>query len=44
MSQYFQRTWDHFDVNNEQLVDALDMPAFEKYLMSDQGVDLDGFY
>ena len=44
MSQYFSRTWEHFDVNNEQLVDALDMPAFEKYLMSDQGVDLDAMY
>ena len=44
MSQYFSRTWEHFDVNNEQLVDALDMPAFEKYLMSDQGVDLDAIY
>jgi len=44
MSQYFARTWEHFDVNNVLLIDALDMPAFEKYLMSDQGVDLDGLY
>ena len=44
MNQYFSRTWEHFDVNNDQVIDALDMPAFEKYLMSDQGVDLDGLY
>lgn len=44
MNQYFSRTWEHFDVNNDQLIDALDMPAFEKYFMSDQGVDLDALY
>ena len=41
MKQYFQRTWDHFDVNNNGSLDALDMTAFMKYLASDQGIDLD---
>jgi hypothetical protein len=35
MSQYFARTWEHFDVNEEGKLDALDMPAFMKYLVSD---------
>ena len=41
MKQYFQRTWDHFDVNNEGRLDALDMTAFMKFLASDQALDLD---
>ena len=41
MKQYFQRTWEHFDVNEEGVLDALDMPAFMKYIASDQGIDLD---
>ena len=41
LQQYFQRTWDHFDVNKENLLDALDMTAFCKYFASDQGIDLD---
>ena len=44
MNQYFGRTWEHFDVNNDQLIDATDMPGFEKYLLSDQGIDLDALY
>ena len=44
MNQYFGRTWEHFDVNNDELIDALDMTGFEKYLLSDQGVDLDALY
>ena len=41
MKQYFQRTWEHFDVNETGYLDALDMTAFMKYLASDQGIDLD---
>ena len=35
MQQYFARTWEHFDVNNEGKLDADDMPGFMKYLCSD---------
>ena len=41
MKQYFQRTWEHFDVNQVGMLDTLDMTAFMKYLASDQGIDLD---
>ena len=41
MKQYFARTWEHFDVNQEGKLDASDMPAFMKYLVSDQSIDLD---
>merc|ERR1712078_424823 len=41
MNQFFQRTWEHFDVNQEGKLDSTDMPAFMKYLLSDQSVDLD---
>ena len=41
MKQYFDRTWEYFDVNNDNRLDALDMPAFMKYLCSDQSIDLD---
>ena len=44
MNQYFARTWEHFNVNNDAVIDALDMPGFEKYMLSDQGIDLDGLY
>ena len=35
MGQFFNRTWEHFDVNNDGMLDATDMPAFMKYLCSD---------
>lgn len=41
MKQFFNRTWEHFDVNQEGKLDTGDMPAFMKYLLSDQAVDLD---
>ena len=41
MNNYFTRTWEHFDVNKEDMLDAMDMPAFMKYLASDQSIDLD---
>ncbi len=44
VEQYFTRTWDHFDVNNEGMLDTLDMTAFMKYFVSDQGMDLDGMF
>ena len=40
-NQYFSRTWQHFDVNKEGKLDVLDMPAFMKYVCSDQSIDLD---
>lgn len=43
-NQYFQRTWDHFDVNQTGYLDTLDMTAFMKYMASDQGIDLDGLF
>ena len=41
MKQYFSRTFEHFDVNKEGMLDANDMTAFCKYLASDQGIDMD---
>ena len=41
MKQYFSRTFEHFDINKDGMLDALDMTAFCKYLASDQGIDLD---
>ena len=41
MNQYYGRTWEHFDVNKEDKLDIMDMPAFMKYLASDQSIDLD---
>jgi hypothetical protein len=35
MNSYFSRTWEHFDVNKDGMLDALDMTAFMKYLASD---------
>uniref|UniRef100_A0A7S3CLU5 EF-hand domain-containing protein n=1 Tax=Strombidium rassoulzadegani TaxID=1082188 RepID=A0A7S3CLU5_9SPIT len=41
IKQYFGRTWEHFDVNKDGMLDSLDMPAFMKFLASDQSIDLD---
>ena len=41
MNNYFTRTWEHFDVNKDGKLDVLDMPAFMKYVCSDQSLDLD---
>ena len=35
MNSYFERTWEHFDVNKDGMLDALDMTAFMKFLASD---------
>ena len=35
MTQYFDKTWDHFDVNQDGVLDTIDMTAFMKYLVSD---------
>ena len=35
MKNYFERTWEHFDVNKDGMLDALDMTAFMKFLASD---------
>ena len=44
VTQYFDKTWEHFDVNNDNMLDTLDMTAFMKYFVSDQGMDLDGMF
>lgn len=44
MNQYFGRTWEHFDVNERGMLDALDMPAFMKYISSDQSLELDNLW
>ena len=44
MNQYFQRTWEHFDVNHDNYLEVLDMPAFMKFICSDQSIDLDSLY
>jgi len=44
MGQYFNRTWDHFDVNQAGKLDTMDMTAFMKYMASDQGIDLDALF
>ena len=36
-----KKKWEHFDVNKNNYLDFADMPAFEKYLASDQSLDLD---
>ena len=41
MDQYFNRTWEHFDVNGSEFLDCNDMTSFIKYLTSDQMADLD---
>ena len=43
MKQYFQRTWEHYDVNKDNYIDVGDMPAFTKFLVSDQNIDLDAW-
>ena len=40
MKQYFPRTWAHFDVNKEGMVDVDQMPQFMRFLASDQTLNL----
>jgi hypothetical protein len=40
MATYFQRVWDHFDVNGEGFVGVEVMPQFMRMLLSDQYVQL----
>ena len=35
MDTYFQRTWEHFDVNGAGSLDAIKMPQFMRMLASD---------
>ena len=41
LSTYFGRTWAHFDVNKAGRIDAADMPAFMRFLASDQQLNLE---
>ena len=40
IKQYFDRTWQHFDVTHDNLVGAEVMPQFMRFLASDQALDL----
>ena len=40
MNTYFQRTWDHFDVNGGGSIEVIKMPQFMRMLCSDQAMDL----
>jgi len=40
MSQYFARTWQHFDVTHDGLVGVDVMPQFMRFLASDQALEL----
>jgi len=40
MTTYFQRTWDHFDVNGSGLLEVIKMPQFMRMLASDQDLSL----
>ena len=40
MDTYFQRTWEHFDVNGAGSLEVIKMPQFMRMLASDQTMDL----
>lgn len=40
MRTYFQRTWEHFDVNAGGLIEVIKMPQFMRMLCSDQTMSL----
>ena len=40
MKKYFQRTWEHLDVNKGNFIDVGDMSTFTKFLVSDKNIDL----
>merc|ERR1712032_449084 len=40
LGTYFKRTWDHFDVNKDGELGVESMPAFMRFLASDQTLNL----
>ena len=40
LGTYFKRTWDHFDVNKDGELGVENMPAFMRFLSSDQTLNL----
>lgn len=40
LKTYFQRTWEHFDVNKTGMVEVLAMPSFMRFFASDQTMQL----
>merc|ERR1712072_1520118 len=40
LDTYFQRTWDHFDVNGTGVIEVIKMPQFCRMLASDQQMQL----
>merc|ERR1719473_1801943 len=40
LDTYFQKAWDHFDVNEEGQIEVIKMPQFMRFLASDQYMDL----
>lgn len=40
LDTYFQRVWDHFDVNGSGMIEVEKMPQFMRMLLSDQYVQL----
>ena len=40
LGTYFKRTWDHFDVNKDGELGVESMPAFMRFLSSDQTLNL----
>ena len=40
LGTYFKRTWDHFDVNKDDELGVENMPAFMRFLASDQTLNL----
>ena len=41
LDTYFQRTWDHFDVNGSGMIEVIKMPQFMRMLCSDQRMSLE---
>ena len=40
MKTYFQKAWDHFDVNQTGSIEVIKMPQFMRFLASDQWMSL----
>ena len=40
LDQYFDKAWAHFDVNQSGVLETTKMPAFFRFLMSDQFMDI----
>ena len=40
LDEYFDKTWRHFDVNNEGKIDVARMPGFYRFLCGNQNVPL----